>query len=273
LRGWWLPLLCRLELASSTFGFLDLFRRHSLPELLDVLPSRRRGIEVLYLVTSSRRQMKPLVEAGREFAASVVYYESREPGLGLRFRAEVEAVVDWMRRFPEVPGCERRLSAHKLAHIRSLRSLYHTREHDLDSGNSSRASAARVLDTQDMTAHHSMQRTGASSPVRCLFIAHWWLAAAADADCCSPNMRAKRAKLKSRRDVMKIAQGKRGTSAALGKSERNEDLPCFLVWRSRRRAKPGNTGGGIVRRFTQDGCRCAPLPRATIFLPLRGACS
>ena len=44
-----------------------------------------------------------LEEAEREFGASVAYYESREPGLGLRFREEVEAVVDWICRFPEMP--------------------------------------------------------------------------------------------------------------------------------------------------------------------------
>ncbi len=33
-----------------------------------------------------------LEDAEREFAASVAYYESREPGLGLRFRDEVEAI-------------------------------------------------------------------------------------------------------------------------------------------------------------------------------------
>jgi len=44
-----------------------------------------------------------LEEAAQEFAASVTYYETREPGLGLRFRSEVEAVVDWIGRFPEVP--------------------------------------------------------------------------------------------------------------------------------------------------------------------------
>jgi hypothetical protein len=33
-------------------------------------------------------------EAEQEFVESVAYYESREPGLGLRFRDEVTAVVD-----------------------------------------------------------------------------------------------------------------------------------------------------------------------------------
>lgn len=44
-----------------------------------------------------------LEDAVREFVPSVAYYESREPGLGLRFRDEVEAVVEWIQRFPEVP--------------------------------------------------------------------------------------------------------------------------------------------------------------------------
>jgi plasmid stabilization system protein ParE len=44
-----------------------------------------------------------LEEADQEFIESVDYYESREAGLGLRFRNEVAAVVDWILRFPEVP--------------------------------------------------------------------------------------------------------------------------------------------------------------------------
>ena len=44
-----------------------------------------------------------LEDAEREFVASVAYYESREPGLGSRFRDEVETVMDWILRFPEVP--------------------------------------------------------------------------------------------------------------------------------------------------------------------------
>jgi len=36
------------------------------------------------------------------FAESVAHYESRESGLGSRFRDEVVAVVDWILRFPEV---------------------------------------------------------------------------------------------------------------------------------------------------------------------------
>ena len=44
-----------------------------------------------------------LDEADHEFAESAAYYESREPGLGIRFRDEVAAVVDWIHRNPEVP--------------------------------------------------------------------------------------------------------------------------------------------------------------------------
>jgi plasmid stabilization system protein ParE len=44
-----------------------------------------------------------LEEAEREFIELIAHYESREPGLGLRFRDEVAAVVDWIVRFPEMP--------------------------------------------------------------------------------------------------------------------------------------------------------------------------
>lgn len=44
-----------------------------------------------------------LEEAEQEFVESIAYYESRERGLGLRFRDEVSAVVDWILRFPEAP--------------------------------------------------------------------------------------------------------------------------------------------------------------------------
>jgi hypothetical protein len=44
-----------------------------------------------------------LGEAEQEFAESVAYYESRESGLGSRFREEVAAVVDWILRLPELP--------------------------------------------------------------------------------------------------------------------------------------------------------------------------
>ena len=66
-----------------------------------------------------------LEDAEREFVASVAYYESQEPGLGLQFRQDVEAVVDWILRFPEVPrlrqkGCRRvnlRTFTHYVAYV------------------------------------------------------------------------------------------------------------------------------------------------------------
>src|ERR1700676_1405371 len=60
--------------------------------------------------------------------------------------------------------------------------------------------------------NHRRQRSPGVRPV-CI-LRQWRGAAAADR---SPEMRAERAKLKSWRDDMKVAQGKRGTSAALGK--------------------------------------------------------
>ena len=39
----------------------------------------------------------------QEFAESIVYYESKEPGLGWRFRNEVVDAVDRIVRDPELP--------------------------------------------------------------------------------------------------------------------------------------------------------------------------
>jgi|ERR1035437_1949012 plasmid stabilization system protein ParE len=44
-----------------------------------------------------------LQEAEEEFNESATYYESKEAGLGRRFRDEVAAVVDWIVQHPEVP--------------------------------------------------------------------------------------------------------------------------------------------------------------------------
>lgn len=49
-----------------------------------------------------------LEEAEREFLESVIYYETKEPGLGTRFREEVAAVVEWINRFPAIPRLRRR---------------------------------------------------------------------------------------------------------------------------------------------------------------------
>ena len=44
-----------------------------------------------------------LGEAEREFVESVAYYESKEPGLGQRFRNEVVEAVEKIARNPELP--------------------------------------------------------------------------------------------------------------------------------------------------------------------------
>lgn len=44
-----------------------------------------------------------LDEAEHEFVESATYYESREPGLGLRFRDEVVAAIDLILQHPEMP--------------------------------------------------------------------------------------------------------------------------------------------------------------------------
>lgn len=44
-----------------------------------------------------------LDEARREFSDAVDYYESKESGLGVRFRNEVGQIVDWISLNPEVP--------------------------------------------------------------------------------------------------------------------------------------------------------------------------
>lgn len=49
-----------------------------------------------------------LEQAEQEFSQSAAYYESKEPGLGIRFRNEVAAVVDWILEHPEIPRLRRR---------------------------------------------------------------------------------------------------------------------------------------------------------------------
>jgi plasmid stabilization system protein ParE len=44
-----------------------------------------------------------LEQAEEEFSQSVAYYESKEPGLGIRFRNEVAAVVEWILEHPAIP--------------------------------------------------------------------------------------------------------------------------------------------------------------------------
>lgn len=50
-----------------------------------------------------------LDEAEREFNASVDYYESREPGLGIEFRSEAESIFERILRNPELPRLRRGL--------------------------------------------------------------------------------------------------------------------------------------------------------------------
>lgn len=61
-----------------------------------------------------------LGEAERDFAESVAYYETKEPGLGQRFRNQVVATVDRIRRSPELPRLRpkgyRRANLHVFPH-------------------------------------------------------------------------------------------------------------------------------------------------------------
>ena len=49
-----------------------------------------------------------LHEAEIEFYESIAHYELKEAGLGIRFRDEAEAVVNWISRNPEVPRLRRK---------------------------------------------------------------------------------------------------------------------------------------------------------------------
>ena len=44
-----------------------------------------------------------LHEAEIEFSESVIHYESKQPGLGRRFRDEVAAQLEWILQNPNVP--------------------------------------------------------------------------------------------------------------------------------------------------------------------------
>ena len=72
----------------------------------------------------------------------------------------------------------------------------------------------------------------------------------------SPVLRAQRAKLKSRRDVMIIAQGKRGTSAALGYTTKEDPSPySCLALPARQPAGPNRNKGSLVWRGRYPGRR------------------
>jgi plasmid stabilization system protein ParE len=59
-------------------------------------------------------------EAEREFVESAAYYDSREVGLGIQFRDEVVAVVEWISPNPELPRIRpkgyRRVNLHVFPH-------------------------------------------------------------------------------------------------------------------------------------------------------------
>ena len=44
-----------------------------------------------------------LREAEDELSEAVAYYEEKEPGLGVRLKAEVRAVIQWIDNSPEIP--------------------------------------------------------------------------------------------------------------------------------------------------------------------------
>jgi plasmid stabilization system protein ParE len=49
-----------------------------------------------------------LEQAETEFSKSAGYYESKEPGLGIRFRGEVASVLEWSLDHPEIPRLRHR---------------------------------------------------------------------------------------------------------------------------------------------------------------------
>jgi hypothetical protein len=88
-----------------------------------------------------------------------------------------------------------------------------------------------------------------------------------------PTMRAERAKPKSWRDDEIIAQGKRGTSAALGRGSKMNPVPSSRFGLPRpARGKPNREEGrqGLGWRLPRAAAS-ASLPWAIISLPLRGA--
>ena len=119
-----------------------------------------------------------------------------------------------------------------------------------------------------MPPNHSIQRMGASRSRQWQSVYQWRLAPTADAER-SP-MRAARAKLKSCRDVMIVAQGQRGTSAALGSERKVIPSPSSGLARQPAGApnqKKGRVGmGWLLPRAATS----AALPWAIIFLPPPG---
>jgi hypothetical protein len=81
-------------------------------------------------------------------------------------------------------------------------------------------------------------------------------------------MRAQRAKLKSQRDDMMVAQGKR--SATLGCRRKIISSFFLLVFRTGSAENQKEKRDGMGLPFTQGGSRLAPLPWAIVLLPLWG---
>src|SRR5437867_125635 len=89
-------------------------------------------------------------EAEHEFAESVAYYESKEAGLGLRFRDEVASGRLDPAIPRDAPTQSPRLSSNKSARFSSLCRLRYTRRHNLDYSDCAWPSASGVLDGQDL---------------------------------------------------------------------------------------------------------------------------
>lgn len=88
-----------------------------------------------------------LPEAAQEFEDAVFYLEEEEPGLGVRFRAELDAHIQWIVQNPSIPrlreGRYRRVNLqifpYYLAYLIKKRN-------DLDSGGCTWAPQAGLLD-------------------------------------------------------------------------------------------------------------------------------
>jgi hypothetical protein len=68
-----------------------------------------------------------LGEAEREFAESVGYYESKEAGLGWRFRTEVAEAVGWIEKSGVASSKTERIPTPQSACVSTLHRLPHPR--------------------------------------------------------------------------------------------------------------------------------------------------
>ena len=100
-----------------------------------------------------------LGEAEQDFAKSIAYHESKEPGLGWRFRNEMAEAVKRILRNPELarlrPKGYRRVN---LARFSSLHRLRHPGRHDLDRGDCARLSSPGILDSSRLKMKSSRSR-------------------------------------------------------------------------------------------------------------------